>query len=70
MLQEAVHLLDGEFHGEELVKQAKCSGRSSAISGHPRLDVVDLIVNLVDDFMIGLQPVKLLEVIGGENVHT
>lgn len=69
VLQNPVHLLDSQLHSEELVEQAKCSGGSTAIPGHPRLHVIDLVVDLVDHFMVCLQPVKLFEIVRRQNIH-
>lgn len=54
VLEQAVHLVDGELHGEELVEKAEGGGWAAAVAGHPRLDVVDLVVDLVDDLVVGL----------------
>jgi hypothetical protein len=63
MLQQIVHLLDSKLHGEELVEETECSGGASAIASHPRFYMIDFIVDLVNDLMIGLQPVEPLKVI-------
>jgi hypothetical protein len=63
MLQQTVHLLDRKLHGEELVEETECSGGASAIASHPRFYMINFIVDLVNDLMIGLQPVEPLKVI-------
>ena len=69
VLEQAVHLLDGELHGEELVEEAEGGGGPAAVAGHPGLDVVDLVVDFVDHLVVGLELVELLEVVRGEDVH-
>lgn len=69
MLQQAVHLLNRELHGEELVEEAEGAGGPAAVAGHPWLYVVNLIVDLINDLVVSLQPVELLEVVRGEDVH-
>lgn len=69
MVEQALHLLHSELHGEELVEKAKSSRRTSAIACHPWLHMVHLVVNLVDNFMVSLQSVKLLEVVRREDIH-
>lgn len=69
MLEQAVHLVHGELHGEELVEEAEGGGWAAAVAGHPRLDVVDLVVDLVDDLVVRLDLVELLEVVRGDDVH-
>jgi hypothetical protein len=44
-LEQAMHLLDGELHGEELVEEAEGRGGAATIVGHPGIDVVHLIVD-------------------------
>lgn len=69
MLQQTMHLFDSKLHGEELVQKTECSGRASAIASHPRLHMFNSVVDLIDDLMIGLQPIELLKVIRRQNVH-
>lgn len=69
MLEQPVHLLDGELHGEELVEEAEGGGGPAAVAGHPGLDVVHLVVDLVDHLVVGLVLEELLEVVRGEDVH-
>lgn len=69
MLQQTVHLFDSKLHCEELVEETESSGGAPAIASHPRLHMIDFIVNLINDLMICLQPVELLEVIRRQNVH-
>lgn len=69
MLEQAVHLVDGELHGEELVEEAEGGGGAAAVARHPGLDVVHLVVDLVDDLVVRLDLVELLEVVRGDDVH-
>jgi hypothetical protein len=69
VLEQAVHLVNGDLHGEELVEEAEGAGGAAAVARHPGLDVVHLVVDLVDDLVVGLAPVELLEVVRGEDVH-
>ena len=69
MLQQTVHLFDSKLHGEELVEKTECSGGPPAIASHPRFHVFDTRVDLINDFMIGFQPVELLKVFRRQNVH-
>lgn len=68
MLEQPVHLLNSELHGEELVEEAEGGRGPAAVAGHPGLDVVDLVVDLVHNLVVGLELVELLEVIRGEDV--
>lgn len=70
MLQQTMHLFHSKLHCEELVQETKCSGRTPAIASHPRLHMINLVIDLVNDLMIGLHPVELLEVIRRKNIHT
>lgn len=63
MLQKSMHLLDSEFHCEELVQETKCCGRTSAISSHPWFHMINLVVDLIYNFMVSLQSVKFFEII-------
>lgn len=69
VLQQTMHLFDSKLHREELVEETKCSGGPPAIASHPRLHMVNMVVDLINDLMISLHPEELLEVIRRENVH-
>jgi hypothetical protein len=69
VLEEAMHLLNSELHGEEFVEEAECRGGPTAVSSHPRLHMVHLVVNLVYDFMVRFKPEQLLKIITWEYVH-
>lgn len=70
MLQQPMHLLYSKFHGEELVQKAKCCWRTTAVSSHPWLHMINLIINFIHHFMVCLQTIKLLKVIRRQNIHT
>ena len=63
MRDEALDLLDGQLHGHELVQKTKGRRRTTAVTRHPWLNVLDLLVDFIDDFVVRLQPNKAFEVI-------
>lgn len=65
-----MHLLGSEFHGEKLIKKAKCCRGTSTIPSHPWFHMVHLIVNLVNNIIKSFNTIKLFKVIRGKNVHT
>lgn len=69
MLQQAMHLLDSEFHGEEFVQETVSCGRTTAVSTHPRLHMANLVVDFINDLMISLETIKLFEIVRRDNVH-
>lgn len=69
MLQQTMHLFDSKLHREEFIEKTKCCGRTSTVAGHPWLHMIDLIVNLINNFVVSLQSVKLFKIIRREDVH-
>lgn len=63
MLEEAMHLLNSEFHREEFVEEAKCGGGPATVAGHPGLHMVYVVVYLVYYLMVRLKPEQLFEII-------
>jgi hypothetical protein len=55
VLEQPLHLVDSDLHGEELVEEAEGAGGAAAVAHHPRLDVVDLVVDLVNNLVVGFE---------------
>lgn len=70
MLQQAMHLFHRKLHSEKLIQKTKRSRRSTTIPSHPRLNMINLIIYLINDFMIRFETIKLFKVIRRKNIHT
>ena len=60
---QTLDLLDGQLHGHELVQKTKGRRWTAAVTRHPWFNVLDLLVNFIDHFVVGFQSNKALEVI-------
>lgn len=47
--------------GSQSIDEAKDAGGAAAVAGHPWLNVVSLVVDLVDDLVVRHEPVQLLK---------
>ena len=68
VVQQSTELIAGDLHGKELHQQTKCSGCQAGSASRVRLNVVDLVVDLIDQLVVRLELHQCFEVVRVQNV--